>query len=149
MLASQQVIEAAVARLVAHPTVAGARVYSGRFHPVAVFPAIRVAHADENLRADDADDITWPPMRLHSLQLDVQVLVQANTDVDAAMAAGALQVLVALGGVAQPLAPLPVVLQARSVRYQQQTDGSAVSGIATVRFEAQFNTRADAPDTII
>lgn len=151
MLASQQVIEAVVARLIAAATDAGSRVYSGRAWPVQAYPAIKVQHVDEDLQAAD-DDVTWPATRLHQLQLDAVSYVQAPTDLDAAMAAMALQVLQALQGTlaAATLQPLAgCTLQATGIRYQFQTDGEAATGLATVRLEVEFHTASNDPTTII
>lgn len=147
-LASQQVVNAVVARLVAAATDSGARVYSDRFHPIAAYPSTTVRHVNEDL-STDGDDVTWPPVQLHSLDLDVQVLVQAAADLDAAMSAAALQVLQALQGAAAPLAPLRVSLSAQRIRYQAQADGQAAHGVAVVSLQAQYQTNANAPDTII
>lgn len=147
-LASQQVVEAMRAALIAAATSSGSRVYSDRFHPVVAFPTTRVRHVDESMAAEP-DDITWPAVRLHVLQVDVEVLVQAASALDAAMAAAAKQVLQALEGTASPLSPLRVALAAQGIRYQAATDGQAANGMATVRFEAQFSTAANDPTTII
>lgn len=147
MLASHQVINAVAQALVDAATDAGARVYTARFHPVAVFPAIRVVHVDEDLQAD-ADDITWPASLSHALQLDVRALVRAPADLDDAMATMASQILAALGADAAPLSPLNVALQPTGIRYQASADGEAATGEAVVRFEANFTTQANAPDTI-
>lgn len=151
LLASQQVIEAVVARLVAANTSAGARVYSGRSWPVNTYPAIKVQHVDEDLQAADAD-VTWPATLLHQLQLDVVGYVQTPTALDAALAALALQVLQALQGTlaAATLQPLAgCTLQATGIRYQFQTDGEAATGLATVRLGVEFHTASNDPTTII
>jgi hypothetical protein len=148
VLASQQVIDAMAAVLVAAGTGSGARVHTDRFHPVAVFPSTKLLHVNEDLQTA-ADDLTWPPIRLHQLQVDVRVLVNAPADIDTAMSTAALQVMQALQGSASPLAPLPVDLAVQGISYQSQTDGQAATGEATVRFEAQFQTAAHQPETII
>jgi hypothetical protein len=151
MLASQQVIEAVAARLVAADTAAAARVYTARAWPVDTFPSIKVLHVDEDLQAD-AEDVTWPPTLLHRLQLDVLAYVQAPTGLDAALAAMALQVLLALQGTraAATLQPLAgCTLQATGIRYQTPGDGEAATGLATVRLEVEFHTAGNDPETII
>jgi len=147
ILASQQVIDGIVDRLVAAATSSGVRVYSDRFHPVSAFPSIRVKHVDEDLQAGD-DDVTWPAMRLHRLQVDVDVLVQAAAGLDAALAAAALEVLQALEGMQSPLAPLNVALAATGIRYQATSDGQASHGVATVRLAAEYHTATNTPHTI-
>ena len=151
MLASQQVINAIVARLVAAATSAGARVYSDRFFPVDVYPAIKVQHVDEDLAAED-DDITWPAMRLHSLQVDVVALHQTAAGLDAALSGLAAEVLLALQGsqAAATLSPLVgCQLAATGIRYQAQTDGEAATGLATVRLVVLFHTASNNPSTLI
>lgn len=151
MLASQQVIEAVVARLVAAGTSAGGRVYSGRAWPVDAYPAIKVQHAGEDLQAAD-DDVTFPATQLHQLQLDAVAYVQTPTGLDAALAAIALQVLQALQGTlaAATLQPLAgCTLQATGIRYQYQTEGEAATGLATVRLVVEFHTASNDPETII
>ena len=148
MLASQSIITAMQAALVAAATTSAARIYTDRFWPISTYPATRLLHVDEDLQATD-DDITWPAVRLHRLQVDVQVSVQAEADLDTTMSDAAQQVLQALEGAATPLAPLNVALQATGIRYQAQTDGAAATGQATVRFEALFHTAANDPTTVI
>ena len=148
VLASQQVINAVVARLTAAATTSGARVYSDRFHPIALYPSTTVRHVDEDLQAAD-DDITWPATRMHRLSLEVDVLVQVPAGLDGAMAAAALQVLQALEGDIAPIAGLPVALAATGISYQAASDGQAATGKATVRLEANFHTASNAPHTLI
>jgi hypothetical protein len=151
MLASQQVIEAVVARLVAASTGAGARVYSDRAWPVDTYPAIKVLHVNEDLQAPD-EDVTFPATQLHQLQLDAVAYVQAPTGLDAALAAMALQVLQALQGTlaAATLQPLAgCTLQATGIRYQYQGDGEAATGLAIVRLAVEFHTASNDPETII
>lgn len=147
-LASQQVINAVAARLVAAATGAGARVYTDRFYPVSLYPSIKVKHVDEDLQAAD-DDVTWPAVRLHVLQVDVDCMARAVSGLDGALSDLAAQVLLALEGVAAPITPLPVALTAAGIRYQAAADGEAAVGIATVRIEAQFHTAANNPTTLI
>lgn len=151
MLASQQVINAIVARLVAAATGAGARVYSDRFHPIDVYPAIKVQHVDEDLQAE-AEDITWPAQRLHNLQVDVLAFQRALSGLDAALATLAEQVLTALEGTtaAATLNPLVgCVLSASGIRYEAQSDGEAAIGSAGVRFTVLFHTASNNPSTLI
>ena len=151
MLASQQVIANIVARLIAASTSAGARVYSNRFHPLDVYPAIKVKHVDEDLHAAD-EDITWPQQRMHLLQVDVAGHVQAATGLDDAMAAMTAELLGALEGslAAASVNPLPgCQLIATGISYQAQTDGEASTGIATVRVEVVFHTASNNPSTLI
>ena len=152
MLASQQVLERIQALLLA-AGVAADRVYTDRAYPVAAYPSLKVVHAGEDLAADpDGDDITWPERRLHDLQVDVLCLVQADTGLDAAMAACALQVLQALGSTvaAATLQPLPgCTCKAVSIRYQPNPNGQAAHGMATVRFEVGFRTLSNDLETFI
>ena len=79
MLASEQVLQRVVALLLAGPTAAGARVFDNHFHPVATFPAIKVQLRDEDMAADDeGDSVSWPRVQLHSLQLEVLLLLEAS-----------------------------------------------------------------------
>lgn len=151
MLASQQVIAKVVSLLVAAATSAGARVYSDRFFPISIYPAIKVVHVDEDLQAA-GDDVTYPQQRLHRLQLDVQAFVQVLSGLDATMAAMAEQVLQALEGTlaATTLNPLAgCQLTATGISYQAQAEGEASSGIATVRMEVLFHTASNNPSTFI
>lgn len=151
MLASQQVINAIVARLVAAATGSQDRVHSDRFHPVAAYPTTKVVHVDEDLAAE-ADDVTWPAQRLHTLDVDVVILVQATSGLDAAMSAAALQVLQALEGsiAAATLAPLVgCQVQATGLRYEAQGEGAAITGKATVRLRVLFHTQTNNPETLI
>lgn len=150
MLASQQVIDQVVSLLIAAGTVAGSRVYAGRFWPVDTYPAIKVQHAGEDLQAAD-DDVTWPPTRLHDLQLEVVAYVQAATGLDAALSAAVLQILQALQGTlaAASLQPLAgCTSSVTGIRYQPQGDGAAAVGLATVRLDVQFHTAANNPESI-
>lgn len=151
MLASQQVIEAVVARLIAANTSAGARVYSGRAWPVDTYPAIKVLHVDEDLQAAD-EDVTFPATQLHQLKLQAAAYVQAVTGLDAALADMARQVLQALQGTlaAATLQPLAgCTLQATGIRYQLQAEGEAATGLATVSLAVEFHTASNDPTTII
>ena len=152
MFASQQVLQRVVQLLLAGPTAAGDRVYSDRAHPVADVPAIKVHLRDEDLQADEAEDITWPPVRLHRLQLEVQLLVQAVTGMDAALAAFELQAYRVLqgtlaGATLQPLAGCNLTVQ--GIRRQPTTDGQAAHATSTLRCEVLFRTRANNPETLI
>lgn len=153
MLASQQVVARVVANLVAANTAAGARVYSDRFHPVATFPAVKVVVIDEDMAADeDGDDITFPAVRLHRLQLELRADVEAATGLDAAMSALVVQLLRALEGTvaAATLQPLPgCFVESKGVRYQAASEGQAAQGLATVRCEVQFRTKSNDPETLI
>ncbi len=152
MLASQAVIERIQALLVA-AGLAADRVYTDRAFPVATFPALKVVHAGEDLAADpDGDDITWPERRLHELQVDVLYLAHAADNLDAALAAGALQVLQALGGTvaAATLQPLVgCVCKSLSIRYEFNSSGQAAHGTALVRFEVSFRTHSNDPQTLL
>lgn len=148
LLASHQVLQAVRDALIAGATTSADRVSTGRFHPVDAYPFTRVRHRDEDLRTE-GDDITWPPVRLHTLQLEIDVLVQASADLDAVMADGALQVLQVLEGTPEPLSPLNVSLSATGISYQATSDGAASLGVATVRMDAQFNVSAADPTTIL
>jgi hypothetical protein len=151
MLASQQVIANIVARLAAAGTSAGARVYSDRFHPLDICPAVKVVHVDEDLQAAD-EDITWPPLRMHRLQVDVAGHVRAVSGLDAALAALVAELLGVLEGsqAAASLSPLPgCQLTATGISYQAQADGEAAAGMATVRVEVVFHTASNNPSTLI
>jgi hypothetical protein len=147
-LASHKVLQAVRAALIAGNTSSGSRVATGRFHPVADYPFTRVRHLDETVQATD-DDITWPARRLHTLRLDVDVLLQLSADLDTALSAAALKVLQVLEGTPAPLAPLPVSLACTGIRYQATGEGAASTGIATVSMEAQFTVSAADPATPI
>lgn len=151
MLASQQVIARVVQLLVAAATGAGARVYSDRFHPIDTYPAVKVVHVDEDLQAAD-DDITWPAVRLHRLQLDVMGFVQVPTGLDAALAALAEQILLGLEATQATTTLNPLAgcqLTATGIRYQAQAEGEASTGITTVRLEVLFHTASNNPSTFI
>ena len=152
VLASQQVLERMAQLLVLAGTDADDRVHTDRFYPVDTYPAIRLQVADEDLAADDSEDITWPRTRQHTLQVDVQAHCQATGGLDAHMADQARQILLALEGTAAAatLQPLPNChLQAQSIRYQATSDGQAANGTATVRIEVIFSTLSNDPTTII
>ena len=153
MLASQQVLQRIVQLLVAANTGSGVRVFSDRFHPVAQFPTTRVLLGDEDMQADDdGDSITWPREQLHRLQIDVQVLVQAASGLDAAMAEAELQVVQALQGsvAAATLQPLQgCVLRVQGARREATQGDQAAHGITTLRCEALFRTFSNNPETFI
>jgi hypothetical protein len=142
-----------VAILAAAGTSAGARVYSDRFHPVDVFPSVKVLAGDEDMAADDdGEDITFPAIRLHRLQLEVRADVQAATGLDAAMSTMVEQLLGALEGSVAAATLQPLVgcdLKATGVRTQATSEGQAAHGQATVRCEVLFRTRSNNPSTLI
>jgi hypothetical protein len=150
MLASQQVLHRMQQLLVAAATSSGARVYTDRLHPVSEYPSTLLSIADEDLQADEDDDITWPRMRLHELLVDVQVHCQAAAQIDDHMADQALQVLRALEGTlaAATLQPLQgCTLQSNRITYQPASEGQASNGTATVRFTVLFRTLSNDPET--
>lgn len=152
MLASQQVLERMAQILVDAATDSGGRVHTDRFHPVNTYPSTRLQVVDEDLAADEDEDVTWPRERQHTVQVDVQVHCQATSGLDALMATQAAQVLQALEGTLANATLNPLTgcsLQARSLSYQATSDGQAANGTAKVRFEVIFSTLSNDPTTFI
>lgn len=153
MLASQQVLHRMAELLVQANTPSADRVHTDRFHPISQYPSTRLVVADEDLAADeDGDDITWPSVNLHDLQVDVHVYSQAATGLDDTMAQQALAVLQALGGTVQAATLQPLAgctLQARRISYQASSEAEAATGTSTVRYQVFFRTRSNAPETFI
>lgn len=151
MLASRQIINAMVTRLIDAQTDAAARVYSNRAWPVAEFPGIKVLASDEDLDADN-DDITWPRERQHTLQVLVMGIVRDVADLDDAMDELVEQILIALEGseAASLLDPLPGV-RLRAVRISRQlaAEGEASAGTVVITFEADFNTASNNPSQFL
>lgn len=152
MLASRQVIEAMQQRLIDASTSAGARVYIGRAWPVEQTPAIKLFDVDQDLAADESEDITWPRQRLHSLSVDVQCLVSDADAADEQADALVVQVMRALEGTedATTLYPLNGVrLSSQRISPNPQADNAAAAVSKTVAFTATFATSSDDPETLI
>jgi hypothetical protein len=151
-LASAQVIARMAALLVAAATPSGARVHTDRMHPVDTYPSTKVFHVDEDLAADDQDDITWPRRRLHRLTVDVMVLCEAASALDTVLAEQARRVLLALEGTLAAATLVPLAgcsLQATGIRYQAPGEHQAAHGSATVRFDVLFTTESNDPDSLV
>lgn len=152
MLASRQVIQAMQQRLIDAATSAGVRVYIGRAWPVDVTPAVKLFAVDEDLAADDSDDITWPRERTHALAVDVQCLVSDADAADEQADTLVEQVLLALEGTedAATLYPLNGVrIAAQRISPIPQADNAAAAVNKVVSFAATFATSSDDPSTLI
>lgn len=152
MLAARQVVIAIKQRLLDANTDAGQRVYAGRGWPLDTLPAIKVFADDEDLAADQGDDIGWPRQCLHSLGVDVECTADDIDDPESAADQLAEQVLYALEGslAAASLSPLPgVALMSRRISRLMQTEGAAKAAKAVVSFDVLFTTRTDDPSTLI
>ena len=152
MLASRQVIVAMQQRLIDAATNAGAHVYIGRAWPVETTPAIKVFAVDEDLAADESEDITWPRERTHALSIDVQCMVSDADAADEQADALAEQVLLALEGTedAATLYPLTGVrIAAQRISSIPQAENAAAAVNKVVSFAATFATSSDDPSTLI
>ena len=151
MLASQQILEAAAAALVAGATAAGSNVNrKNRALPFNTFPGLRVYLGDEDL--GDGEDITWPRVEEHQLDLVVEAVTREADDIEAALNALVLQVLQVLQGTqaGSQLSPLQGVrLVTRRIARRVATEGEHATGTAQIRFAVVFATDSDDPETLL
>lgn len=151
MLAARTVVQAMRGRIQAANTDAAARIYVGRAWPVDQFPAVRLVLVNEDL-ASDAEDITWPRQRTHTLSVEARCLVRDVDDPEAAADALALQVLLALEGAdaASRLDPLPgCVLGSTRIERNAQSEGDATVGVTAITFDVLYSTASNDPETLI
>jgi len=149
-LASTQVADAAKALLVG-TTLAGGSVFKGRHWPISedALPALRVMQGDEDV---NTDDVTWPKLYQHELDLEIEVLVRDVTDIDTALDLLAADVIEALLGTEAHayLDPLPnCELELRGISRLPASEGQAATGRALVRFVARFQTVSNDPNTLV
>lgn len=149
-LASTQVADAAKALLLG-TTLAGNSVFKGRHWPIAedALPALRVMQGDEDV---NTDDVTWPKLYQHELDLEIEVLVRNVTDIDTALDLLAADVIEALLGTEADayLQPLPnCELELRGISRLPASEGQAATGRALVRLLARFQTASNDPHTLV
>lgn len=150
MLAASQV-RAAVAALLMGATPAGPRVYLAHQWPLAVssLPALRVGPGDETM---DTDDITWPQLLQHELELQIEGLVAAVDDIDDAMDALVEAVLLALLGEEEAATLQPLVgctLVPVGISRLPVAEGQAATGRVLVRLRALYQTVSSDPSTLV
>lgn len=149
-LASAQVVDKVAALLVAATTAAGSKVYTSRAWPLpdADLPAIRVYADEEEIQPAG---VTFPALQRHELTVYVCGYCKATSDLDDAMNGLAAQALSALfASVATTrLSPLNCTTQAKRIERDMTTEGEAAVGRITVSLLVQFNTRNNAPETIL
>ena len=145
MLAAAQVVQAIADLLVAGATPAGARVYTSRAWPIDVLPAWRVTAEDEEVQQISIGE---PPVNDHRLTVRMQGLCHADADLDDAlhaMAAAACEAVFAESSVCAGKAGIGL---ARLERRMQEDQQASVGEIA-VDVSANFQTLANAPETLL
>lgn len=152
MLASHQVIAQMAARAVTAGLANAGNVEArNRSRVFVTFPGVKVFATDEDL-ADDPEDVTWPRVRMHTLQVDVSGTVRDPDDLEGVMSAMAADILACFEATAaaSTLQPLPgCALRSTGITRSVATEGELATGTVRVRFEVLFSTRSNDPETLI
>lgn len=149
-LASAQIVDAVVSRLSGN-TPASTRVYASRVHPLSTpeLPAWRVFADEETITTQT---VHYPAVLEHSLSVQCDGYVQANSSVDDAMHAMAEQALIALY---DTLAHTTLGITNLSVNAPQRIDrevvneGQANLGRIGLSLLMRYRTALNDPATII
>lgn len=149
-LAAAQVIDALAARVAAAALFVG-KTYTDRAWPLdaSELPAARVLALDEDI---DLATVHAPSIQLHELQIVAELRVSAVSGLDDAMHAAAAQVLTSVGSSLARAAFAAAgikTFKTRRISRRMEAQGQAAIGAIDITFIAQFNTRSDAPETIL
>jgi hypothetical protein len=152
-LASDQIVGAVATRITGLP-LAGTNVATDRAWPWpdTVEHAWKVACPDEEITPATVHAAATR-VQQHRAQIELRGLVRAASGIDAAMGALISEALTALFNpplVPDALSALPkVILTARRIERFTDNEGESSDGRIVVTLRAEFNTRSNAPDTII
>jgi hypothetical protein len=145
MLAAAQVVDAIAALVVSAGTPASGRVYTSRAWPVETLPAWRVTAEEEAIEQLTLGD---PAINDHQLTVRLQGLCEAVAGLDDALhvmtAAACLEVFQSTN-----LEGLNATVSLRRIERRQQAEGQSNIGEVGIELVANFQTLANAPETIL
>ena len=149
-LASAQVIDGIVARLVADGATAG-KVFAGRgwSHDESELPAWVVTAQAESI---EPQTIHYPALQIHTLNVDAVVKCRAAQDLDDAMPALAVAGINALQGTLARAALTPLVnvgVFVTAINRELIAEGEAAIGALTLSLLVTFNTMQNAPGVLV
>lgn len=149
MHATEQVLQALQALLVAGPTGVGPRVYADRNFPIAEFPAIRILDTvDETI---DPETVHWPRLEQHTLSVPIELHARVPADLRAALTVLRTQVetvLFAAPELAVGVGGDIAFARARRATYDLDTQAELKQGTCTLQVEITYRTFAHAPEAL-